>query len=148
MPWRRERLPTPIFLPRQFHGQRSLAGYHLRDHKESGHDWATFASLHWHPLPYMKRHPKITSHFRSKWTGLYTHRHHQQVVKKTSPYNPVIKKEEAQNLVSLGHSVLTQKGNYRDISKQNLQSKQSYFLKIIIYFTIMRTAFIVLEFSR
>ena len=84
MLWRRERLPTPIFLPRQFHGQRSLAGYHLRDHKESGHDWATFASLHWHPLPYMKRHPKITSHFRSKWTGLYTHRHHQQVVKKTA----------------------------------------------------------------
>ena len=81
IPWRRERLPTPVFLTREFHGQRSLAGYHLCDHKESGHDWPTFTSLHWHPLPYMKRHPKITSHFRSKWTGLYTHRHHQQVVK-------------------------------------------------------------------
>ena len=26
-PWRRERLPTPVFLPGEFHGQRSLAGY-------------------------------------------------------------------------------------------------------------------------
>ena len=25
--WRREWLPTPIFLPGEFHGQRSLAGY-------------------------------------------------------------------------------------------------------------------------
>ena len=24
-PWRKERLPTPVFLPREFHGQRSLA---------------------------------------------------------------------------------------------------------------------------
>ena len=27
IPWRREWQPTPIFLPREFHGQRSLAGY-------------------------------------------------------------------------------------------------------------------------
>ena len=26
-PWRRERLPTPVFLLAEFHGQRSLAGY-------------------------------------------------------------------------------------------------------------------------
>ena len=26
-PWRREWLPTPVFLPRKYHGQRSLAGY-------------------------------------------------------------------------------------------------------------------------
>ena len=26
-PWRRERLPTPDFLPGEFHGQRSLVGY-------------------------------------------------------------------------------------------------------------------------
>ena len=26
-PWRREWQPTPIFLPGEFHGQRSLAGY-------------------------------------------------------------------------------------------------------------------------
>ena len=27
IPWRREWLPTPVFLPEEFHGQRSLAGY-------------------------------------------------------------------------------------------------------------------------
>ena len=27
IPWRREWLPTPVFLPRDSHGQRSLAGY-------------------------------------------------------------------------------------------------------------------------
>ena len=26
-PWRREWLPTPVFLPGEFHGQRRLAGY-------------------------------------------------------------------------------------------------------------------------
>ena len=26
-PWRRERLPTPVFWPGEFHGERSLAGY-------------------------------------------------------------------------------------------------------------------------
>jgi len=27
MPWRREWLPTPVFLPGKSHGQRSLVGY-------------------------------------------------------------------------------------------------------------------------
>ena len=27
IPWRRKWLPTPVFLPREFHRQRSLAGY-------------------------------------------------------------------------------------------------------------------------
>ena len=27
IPWRRKRRPTPVFLPGEFHGQRSLAGY-------------------------------------------------------------------------------------------------------------------------
>ena len=27
VPWRREWQPTPVFLPRVFHGQRSWAGY-------------------------------------------------------------------------------------------------------------------------
>ena len=27
IPWKREWLPTPVFLPEEFHGQRSLAGY-------------------------------------------------------------------------------------------------------------------------
>ena len=35
VPWRRARKPTPIFLPRESHGQRSLVGYSLCGHKES-----------------------------------------------------------------------------------------------------------------
>ena len=35
IPWRRERLPTPVFWPGEFHGRRSLAGYSLWGHKES-----------------------------------------------------------------------------------------------------------------
>ena len=27
IPWRREWQPTPVFLPRDFHGQRNLADY-------------------------------------------------------------------------------------------------------------------------
>ena len=27
VPWRRKWQPTPVFLPGEFHGQRSLAGY-------------------------------------------------------------------------------------------------------------------------
>ena len=34
IPWRRERLPTPVFLFGEFHGQRNLVGYSLWDCKE------------------------------------------------------------------------------------------------------------------
>ena len=34
IPWRREWVPTPLFLPGEFHGQRSLEGYSLQDPKE------------------------------------------------------------------------------------------------------------------
>ena len=35
MPWRREWLPTPVFLPGKFHGLRSLEGYSPWGRKES-----------------------------------------------------------------------------------------------------------------
>ena len=35
MPWRRKWQPTPIFLPGEFHGQRSLTGYSPWGCKES-----------------------------------------------------------------------------------------------------------------
>ena len=35
IPWRRKQLPTPVFLPGEFHGQRSLAGYSPRGREES-----------------------------------------------------------------------------------------------------------------
>ena len=35
IPWRRAWQPTPVFLPGESHGQRSLACYSLWGHKES-----------------------------------------------------------------------------------------------------------------
>jgi len=35
IPWTRAWQPTPVFLPEEFHGQRSLEGYRPWDHKES-----------------------------------------------------------------------------------------------------------------
>ena len=35
IPWGRERLPTPVFLPGESHGQRSLEGYSPRGCRES-----------------------------------------------------------------------------------------------------------------
>ena len=35
IPWRRERQPTLVFLPREAHVQKNLAGCSLRGHKES-----------------------------------------------------------------------------------------------------------------
>ena len=34
-PWRRNWQPTPVFVPGEFHGQRSLAGYSPWGRKES-----------------------------------------------------------------------------------------------------------------
>ena len=36
IPWRRKWQPTPVFLPGESHGQRSLVGYDPQGHKESG----------------------------------------------------------------------------------------------------------------
>ena len=35
IPWRRKWQPTPVFLPRESHGRRSLVGYSPWGHKES-----------------------------------------------------------------------------------------------------------------
>ena len=37
IPWRREWQPIPVFLPGEFHGQRSLVGYSRWGHK--GMEW-------------------------------------------------------------------------------------------------------------
>ena len=34
IPWKRKLLPTPVFLPGESHGQRSLEGYSPWGHKE------------------------------------------------------------------------------------------------------------------
>ena len=48
-PWRREQLPSLVFLPREIHGQRSLAGYSPWGHKES--DTTERLSLHFRLIP-------------------------------------------------------------------------------------------------
>ena len=40
IPWRRKWQPTPVLLPRKFHGWRSLVGYSPWGGRV-GHDWAT-----------------------------------------------------------------------------------------------------------
>ena len=47
MPWRRAWQPTPVFLPRESHGQRSLEGYSPRGCKKSD----TSEQLNTHILP-------------------------------------------------------------------------------------------------
>ena len=42
IPWRTEWQPTPVFLPGEFHGQRSLAGYSPWGCKESDTTWLHF----------------------------------------------------------------------------------------------------------
>ena len=41
IPWRMEWLPIPVFLPGEFHGQRSLAGYKSMGLQRVGRDWVT-----------------------------------------------------------------------------------------------------------
>ena len=38
IPWKRKWKPTPVFLPGESHGQRSLAGYNPRGLQRVGHD--------------------------------------------------------------------------------------------------------------
>ena len=50
IPWRKEQPPTPVILPGEFHGQRSLVGCSSLDHKES--DTTERLSLHIHNIGY------------------------------------------------------------------------------------------------
>ena len=56
IPWRREWLFTPVFLPGESHGQRSLAGYSPWGHKESDVTWATNTFTEMRSLRYMMSH--------------------------------------------------------------------------------------------
>ena len=41
IPWKRKWQPTPVLLPRESHGQRSLVGYSLWGRQESNTSWVT-----------------------------------------------------------------------------------------------------------
>ena len=47
IPWKRKWSPTPVFLPRKFNGQRSLAGYSPWGGKRIGHNLATKPPNHY-----------------------------------------------------------------------------------------------------
>ena len=59
IPWSRKWQSTPLFLPRKFHGQRSLGGYSPWDHKES--DTTEYANTH------------SNGHFQGHNTRAFTH---------------------------------------------------------------------------
>ena len=46
IPWRRAWQPTPVFLPGEFHGQKSLVGYSSKGHKESHTTEVTYHTQH------------------------------------------------------------------------------------------------------
>ena len=51
IPWKREWLPTPVNLPREPHGQRSLASYTSGGYKESGRtEWLSLSGFHHNTL--------------------------------------------------------------------------------------------------
>ena len=52
-PWRRRWQPTPVFLPGESQGQKSLVGYSPWGHKRVGHGLATKQQQHVNPkLPH------------------------------------------------------------------------------------------------
>ena len=72
MPWRRERLPTPVFWPRGFHGQYGPWGRRVR------HDWTTFTSLHfqlstavWCTSPWCRTIYDCLSQLVLDWAGWF-----------------------------------------------------------------------------
>ena len=70
IPWRREWQPTPIFLPGESHGQRSLAGYSPRNCKESDSVEHTqhrtgLSIFAWQPIEYVSEGRR--NNFRWFW---------------------------------------------------------------------------------
>ena len=51
IPWKREWLPTPVFLLTELLGQRSLVGYSPWGHKSQGHNWEANAFTPCPPPP-------------------------------------------------------------------------------------------------
>ena len=78
MPRRRKWQPTPVFLPGESRGQRTLVGYNPRGHKESD---TTEARSHAHPLPLGRiglylppRQCLLNQHVVTGPTGLHNNR--------------------------------------------------------------------------
>ena len=78
--WRRLWQPTPVFLPRESHGQRSLAGYSPRGRKESD----TMERLH-----FSKERRMLEMLLSRYLIGCTKYRHLNRKEKKTSLASPV-----------------------------------------------------------
>ena len=63
IPWKREWLPTPVFLPGEFHGQRSLAGYSPwgRNELDTTEQLTLSPLLHRAPEPHAPREDAMRS---------------------------------------------------------------------------------------
>ena len=61
-PWRRAWQPTPVFLPRKFHGQRSLADYSPWAHEELDMTEHTYMHTHTHTLAHTHTHTHTHLH--------------------------------------------------------------------------------------
>jgi len=60
IPWRKERQPTPLFLPGEFHGRRSLASYSPWGRKESDMSENPLQHTHSHlETPVMPTHTSL-----------------------------------------------------------------------------------------
>ena len=70
IPWRQEWLPTPVFLPRESHEQRSLAGYSPRDRKES--DTTEQLSMHTCMSKLLRLEKNHQTEFSDIVTGVHT----------------------------------------------------------------------------
>ena len=67
IPWRRAWQPTPVFLPRESHGQKSLGGYSPWGRKESNATWQLNNTLRYQKLNYQT---EIQS---TKNTGIFSY---------------------------------------------------------------------------
>ena len=59
IPWRRARQPSPVLLPRESHGQRSLVGYSPQGHRESD---LTEVTEHTHKIIYASLLQEMATH--------------------------------------------------------------------------------------
>ena len=69
IPWRRKWQPTPVFLPGEFHGQRSLVGYSPWGCKESDTtEWLTFTfQLSFRKCSIFISSSQLISRIQRKW---------------------------------------------------------------------------------
>ena len=63
--WRRAQQPTPVFLPGEYHGQRSLAGYSPLGSKES--DTAEQLHFHFHSASWASQGVNNTFAMQETW---------------------------------------------------------------------------------